>query len=169
MQYTKEKLRAQQLCLFHLGFYTGLLDGIWGPGCIEAKRKFEADPSFVPGNPNGGLPFGERDRLPRGMVYDSNNHIQHTGLTDERRAEIETALQKRAEAAQPKRAETKDVQQADEQPNVAVRSEEPVGDVGSDEEEGSATGVVGAASVNENSPKPQNNQQRHQHHQKHKR
>lgn len=168
MQYTKEKLRAQQLCLFHLGFYTGLLDGIWGPDCIEGKRKFEADPSFVPGNPNGGLPFGERDRLPRGMVYDSNNHIQHTGLTDERRAEIETALQKRAEAAQPKRAETKDVQQADEQPNVAVHSEEPVGGAGSEAEEVKATVVAGAAPANEQ-PKSQNNQQRHQHHQKHKR
>lgn len=168
MQYTKEKLRAQQLCLFHLGFYTGLLDGIWGPGCIEAKRKFESDPSFVPGNPNGGLPFGERDRLPRGMIYDSSNHIQHTGLTDERRAEIETALQKRAEAAQPKRAETKDVQQADEQPHVTAHSEEPVTDAGSEVEEGKADLAAGSANPNE-PQKAQHNQQRHQHHQKHKR
>ena len=100
MQYTKEKLAAQQLVLFHLGYYKGLIEGIWGPDSIEAKRQFESNPSFVPGNPNGGLPFGDRDRLPKGMSY-NRGLVVHSGLTDERKAEIETAMRARIAAKNP--------------------------------------------------------------------
>ena len=48
MQTSKEKLAAQQLVLFHLGFYKGLIDGIWSTATIAAKKKFEADLSFLP-------------------------------------------------------------------------------------------------------------------------
>lgn len=118
MQYTKEKLKAQQMVLFHLGYYKGLIDGIWAPASIEAKRQFESDPSFVPGNPNGGLPFGERDRLPKGMVYE-RGLVVHTGLDAERRAEIEEGMKKRMAASTPKIGETEHVQHVEEVPFTA--------------------------------------------------
>lgn len=101
MQYTKDKLKAQQMVLFHLGFYKGVIDGIWSMTSINAKKAFEAHPSFLPANPNGGLPFGERDRLPKGMTY-RQGLVRHEGLTDERIAEIEKGMQARTAASQAK-------------------------------------------------------------------
>lgn len=94
MQVTKEKLRAQQMVLFHLGYYKGLIDGTWSDASIKAKLAFEADPSFVPAYPNGGLPFGERDKLPKGLRYE-RGLITHSELTPERVAEIEKAMEAR--------------------------------------------------------------------------
>lgn len=101
MQTSKEKLAAQQLVLFHLGFYKGLIDGIWSTATIAAKKKFEADVSFLPAYPNLGLPFGERDKLPKDMYYDKGL-IKHRGLTPEREAEILDGMKARMGAAGPK-------------------------------------------------------------------
>lgn len=87
MQITKEKLIAQQLVMFHLGFYSGVIDGIWATDSIQAKKEFEASDSFLPAYPNGGLPFGERDKLPAGMRYE-RGLITHESLTPEKAAEI---------------------------------------------------------------------------------
>lgn len=88
MQVSTEKLAAQQLVLFHLGFYRGTVDGIWSNATIEAKKKFEADITFLPAYPNGGLPFGERDKLPKGWRYGAKGVIGHADLTPEKTAEL---------------------------------------------------------------------------------
>lgn len=95
MQVTQEKLKAQQMVLFHLGYYKGLIDGIWSAATIDAKQRFEADPSFLPAYPNNGLPFGDRDKLPKGMRYDVRGIIHHRDLTQERIDEINKAMQAR--------------------------------------------------------------------------
>lgn len=99
MQVTKEKMAAQQLVLFHLGYYKGTIDGIWSTSTIAAKRNFEADPSFLPAYPNNGLPFGERDKLPKGWRYGAKGVISHSDLTPERAKEIMDAHAGRISAA----------------------------------------------------------------------
>jgi hypothetical protein len=88
MQVTKEKMAAQQLVLFHLGYYRGNIDGIWSAATIEAKKQFEAEPDFLPAYPNGGLPFGERDKLPKNWHYGAKGVIGHAELSAERTAEL---------------------------------------------------------------------------------
>lgn len=102
MQVTPEKIKAQQLVLFHLGFYKGVIDGVWSQKTIDAKLKFEADPQFLPAYPNRGLPFGDRDKLPKNMRYDQKGLIVHTGITPERRQEIEDAMAARLASASVK-------------------------------------------------------------------
>lgn len=99
MQVTKEKMAAQQLVLFHLGYYKGNIDGIWSESTIKAKRAFEADPSFVPAYPNHGLPFGDRDKLPKGWRYGAKGVIGHADLTPELAKEIMTEHEARINAA----------------------------------------------------------------------
>lgn len=99
MQVTKEKMAAQQLVLFHLGYYKGNIDGIWSTATIEAKRRFEADPSFVPAYPNNGMPFGERDKLPKNWRYGAKGVIGHADLTPEAAKEIMTEHEARVNAA----------------------------------------------------------------------
>lgn len=98
MQYTAEKIKAQQITLFHLGFYTGVIDGVWGPACIQAKRDFESRDEFQPGNPNGGLPFSDRDVLPKGLEYVAGRLIQPKGITEEQVKAILTASESRIAA-----------------------------------------------------------------------
>lgn len=162
MQYTKDKLKAQQMVMFHLGFYKGVIDGIWSDSSIAAKKAFEAHPSFVPSNPNGGLPFGERDRLPRGMVY-REGLVCHVDLTEERIAEIEKGMQARVAAT---RGNTEVVQPVDETPhapeNEGIGEE---GEPGPDSVEGKANPLAGDANPNES----QKTQHKHQHNQHKKR
>ena len=99
MQVSTEKLAAQQLVLFHLGFYKGTVDGIWSNATIEAKKKFEADMTFLPAYPNGGLPFGERDKLPKGWRYGAKGVIGHADLTPEKTAELLKEHEGRVNAA----------------------------------------------------------------------
>lgn len=69
MQTKPHQLRRQQQVLKHLGYYSGKIDGIWGPATIEAKRNFESDKKFKPSYPNGGLPFAETHDLPAGIEW----------------------------------------------------------------------------------------------------
>ena len=78
MQVSKKQIQRQQVILTHLGFYRHKCDGIWGPESIAAKRKFEADVSFVPALPNNGLPFGEREKYPKGMRMGSDRMLTYT-------------------------------------------------------------------------------------------
>ena len=70
MQVNTEQLQRQQLIMQALGFYFGKIDGVWGPRSIEAKKRFEADPTFRPGIPANGMPFGDRPPYPAGVTYD---------------------------------------------------------------------------------------------------
>ncbi|QZE59420.1 hypothetical protein MPK66_gp176 [Erwinia phage pEa_SNUABM_2] len=63
-----------QLIMTIMGIYDGLCDGVWGPKCIEAKRKWEMMDEFEPATPSNGLPFNGRGKLPAGMNY------MHKGL-----------------------------------------------------------------------------------------
>jgi len=70
MQIKSEHLLRQQLVLKFLNYYKGKLDGIWGPTSIAAKKAFESTRDFAPAYPNNGLPFGDKDVLPKGMSYE---------------------------------------------------------------------------------------------------
>lgn len=74
MQVSNKQIERQQLILKALGFFTGVVNGVWGPGTIEAKKKFEASRQFMPGIPNNGLPFRSGQRLPVGIT------LRHDGL-----------------------------------------------------------------------------------------
>lgn len=64
--------QKQQLIMTMLGYYSGKCDGIWGPKCVEAKRKWEYEDNFEPAVPSNGLPFTGRGKLPKGMSYIHN-------------------------------------------------------------------------------------------------
>lgn len=58
-----------QVIMTMLGLYDGACDGVWGPKCIEAKRKWEMMDEFEPATPSNGLPFNGRGKLPKGMNW----------------------------------------------------------------------------------------------------
>lgn len=58
-----------QVIMTMLGLYDGDCDGVWGPKCIEAKRKWELMDEFEPATPSNGLPFNGRGKLPKGMNW----------------------------------------------------------------------------------------------------
>lgn len=70
MQTGSEQLLRQQEIMQAKGFYTGTLDGIWGPKTVEAKKKWEMHPSFAPGLPNYGLPLANKGPYPKGVTFD---------------------------------------------------------------------------------------------------
>lgn len=61
--------QKQQLIMTMLGYYDGVCDGVWGPKCVEAKRRWEFEDDFEPAVPSNGLPFVGRGKLPKGMNY----------------------------------------------------------------------------------------------------
>ena len=84
-----------QIIMTYLGFYDGACDGVWGPKCIAAKRKWEFDDSFEPAVPSNGLPFTGRDRLPKGLIYMHKGlHIKCLKMTKE---DIEKILSEKGE------------------------------------------------------------------------
>lgn len=84
-----------QVIMTFLGFYDGACDGVWGPKCIAAKRKWEYDDSFEPAVPSNGLPFTGRDRLPKGLIYMHRGlHIKCLKMTKE---DIEKILSEKGE------------------------------------------------------------------------
>lgn len=87
MQHADMELRAQQLVLAFLGFYNGLIDGIWSDATIRAMQAFECDDKFLPAVPTTGYPFAAKSRLPKGMYWDKNL-VAHTKLTPELAAEL---------------------------------------------------------------------------------
>src|SRR5574343_1863322 len=70
MQTGSEQITRQQEIMQALGFYTGKIDGIWGPKTIEAKKKWELSGKFSPGLPNMGLPLADRGPYPKGVFLD---------------------------------------------------------------------------------------------------
>ena len=86
MQTAKPEIIAQQAVLNFLGFYKGAIDGIWGPVCILAKQRYEADPSFK-SIPNNGLPFAKGKKIPADLRW-KNNLLWHKDLTREKYDEI---------------------------------------------------------------------------------
>lgn len=104
MQTDTKALVRQQLILKQLGFYTGPLDGIWGPVTIEAMRKFENRlDMFRPARPRGGLPFADGDKLPH-HFWMQGGLLCHECLkgTDEQEAQAVEAAGER-----PKRRKSK--------------------------------------------------------------
>lgn len=75
MQIKPNQLTRQQVIMAHLGLYKHKVDGIWGPASIAAKCKWEEAKTFIPAFPNGGLPLGDRDKLPRGMLFDRKTRL----------------------------------------------------------------------------------------------
>lgn len=163
MQTSKEALIAQQLVLFHLGFYKGLIDGIWSDKAIDAKKKFESDRSFLPAFPNGGLPFGSRDKLPKGMIY-RNGLVCHRDLPDEKIAEILKAMEARTE----KPAEPASAAASEAEPTASQVEDTTSESEGSDEGNSSADSAsdTGVASKNDHD---RHKHRKGNHHHNHKR
>lgn len=77
MQVKTEQLIRQQEIMKVLGFYHGEIEGVWGPKSIDAKKKFEASPTFSPGIPKNGMPFADHGPYPANITLD-----YATGLLD---------------------------------------------------------------------------------------
>lgn len=110
MQYETHQLRRQQLIMHCLGFYNGALDGIWGPKSIEAKKRFEASPKFMPAIPANGMPFAGRAPFPNGITAGRDGLLYHEA--------IEGLLEKERQAAK-KPTTAPAVEKADPTPAAA--------------------------------------------------
>ena len=91
MQTGNEQLARQQEIMKLLGYYNGLVDGVWGPATVEAKKKWELSDKFAPGLPNMGLPLANRGPYPKGIYLDKSSGFLTCG-------ELEMAQKKAAEA-----------------------------------------------------------------------
>lgn len=80
MQTSKEEIMAQQLIMAFLGFYRGVIDGIWSGASISAMQAFECSDLFAPAVPTFGLPFPLNARLPKGMRW-HNRLVTHVRLS----------------------------------------------------------------------------------------
>lgn len=76
-------IKSQQAYFAKLGFYSGLIDGIWGPESKAAMEKFKKDKKFKPANiRRGDGPFVPFERLPAGFEWE---------ILDGQRCILETA------------------------------------------------------------------------------
>lgn len=127
MQTDTKALIRQQLILRQLGFYTGPLDGIWGPVSIEAMKKFENRLElFRPARPKGGLPFSDSDKLPRHFYWEPAGLLCHDeSLNGTVEVEENALLQS---GGRPKRRSTKfgdKAQPEQAQGDLKIEVEEP--------------------------------------------
>lgn len=64
-------IKSQQAYFTKLGFYSGTIDGIWGPESKAALEKFRKSPKFKPANiKRGDGPFVPFERLPACFEWD---------------------------------------------------------------------------------------------------
>lgn len=89
MNQFKTVIARQQQILTYLGYYSGKIDGIWGPKCIEAKKQFENLRAFVPGLPNGGLPFADQPPYPKGIIRGKYQLLELVGVAVEQLPPLE--------------------------------------------------------------------------------
>lgn len=82
MQTGSEQLKAQQRVMTAKGFYSGKIDGIWGPASIAAKQKWERSGKFTPAIPNNGFPLDSRGALPSGVRYSADGSITCTEVSN---------------------------------------------------------------------------------------
>jgi hypothetical protein len=83
----------QQQILTSLGFYTGKIDGFWGPKTIDAKKRFEREQSFKPCIPNYGHPFMMASPLPS-CIYPSSDGLLHLhGVQDSDLPAVDTLIE----------------------------------------------------------------------------
>jgi peptidoglycan hydrolase-like protein with peptidoglycan-binding domain len=70
-----EALKRQQEILKALGFFSGKVDGNWGPDSIQAMKRYEASASFKPGLPNHGMPLSLEIPFPLNITRDPENRF----------------------------------------------------------------------------------------------
>lgn len=63
-------IKSQQFYLKEMGFYDGLIDGLWGPKSRQAMRDFQKDDQYKPALKTDDSPFVPFDRLPHGYKWD---------------------------------------------------------------------------------------------------
>ncbi len=120
MQTQPHQLLRQQMILKELGYYTGPLDGVWGPQSIEAMRRFENRVSdFRPARQTGGLPFSAESRLPKGMWWEKEL------LCNDKISEITAEEEQLREAAVKYRGRTKREGDGKQQPVLDAPAAEP--------------------------------------------
>jgi hypothetical protein len=80
MQTSIEQLKRQQEILKALNFYSGKIDGIWGPVSIKAMHAFEVSPQFLPGHPHNGMPMYDKSPYPAGIVRKHDGLLHHPAI-----------------------------------------------------------------------------------------
>ncbi len=80
MQYEINQLKRQQLIMSCLGFYTGAIDGLWGPKSIDGKKRFEGSPKYLPALPSNGMPFASRAPFPNGISIGRDGLLYHDAI-----------------------------------------------------------------------------------------
>jgi len=99
MQVAPRKLLRQQVILKGLGFYSGPLDGIWGPQSIEAMSRFERRLElYRPARPVNGMPFADNGPYPKGIYLVENGLLYHASIEEFKEEELKAAGE--VEAAQ---------------------------------------------------------------------
>lgn len=84
MQTRTDQIIQQQIVMRHLKHYNGVIDGVWGPDCVMAKRNWEGQRDFAPAYPNGGLPFNPNEPAPKKCSFDRRTRMMTAqGLTPE--------------------------------------------------------------------------------------
>ncbi len=99
MQVAPRKVLRQQVILKGLGFYSGPLDGIWGPQSIEAMSKFERRlDMYRPARPVNGMPFAAEGPYPKGIYLVENGLLYHSSI-DNLKEEEDAAVAKLKDSA----------------------------------------------------------------------
>lgn len=104
MQYLDIHIRHQQAILKVLEFYTGPIDGIWGPDTIEAKTRYEYDPSYEPALPSNGMPLSSSGPYPKN-VYATQKGFTLSGNEEEINKLVEDSLSSPLNESQDKEPE----------------------------------------------------------------
>lgn len=109
MQTQPNQLIRQQMILKELGFYTGPLDGIWGPDAIEAMKRFENRLDiYRPARPSCGLPFADGARLPAGLWFSRDGLVCSDKVPEEpSQKELDARVEFDAKAARARRPKSK--------------------------------------------------------------
>lgn len=121
-------MKNQQRLMQAEGFYSGKIDGIWGPKTIAAKVKWERSGRYAPAIPNNGFPLSDRGPLPSGVFRKPDGTLtsmkmdQKSEAQQSNNVEASPAPSPAPQAAQPQQVEAAQPQQVEaDAPAVEVK------------------------------------------------
>ena len=125
MQVAPRKVLRQQVILKGLGFYSGPLDGIWGP---QSKFERRLD-MYRPARPVNGMPFAAEGPYPKGIYLVENGLLYHSSieeLKEEENAAVSKLKDSVTSAPVPQRVrEAREKAAAQLQQPAVEKTEEP--------------------------------------------